>query len=157
MKHSLTFQKTPHGKVDLSYRRVVGTTLDENECAAVPPFKISLLRAPHPVRQADLIYTECTKCFVLVARSGAERSGASVACVQVQQLTQRNAFHVAQHSMCTFNIVLCLYLANAPALGQISEVFVSCNGPWPLFDIPRCCDGKTPTHTALRPSQIALS
>jgi succinate dehydrogenase (ubiquinone) flavoprotein subunit len=39
MKHSLTFQKTPHGKVDLSYRRVVGTTLDENECKAVPPFK----------------------------------------------------------------------------------------------------------------------
>jgi len=39
MKHSLTFQKEPHGKVDLAYRKVVGTTLDENECAAVPPFK----------------------------------------------------------------------------------------------------------------------
>lgn len=39
MKHSLTFQKEPHGKVDLSYRKVVGTTLDEAECAAVPPFK----------------------------------------------------------------------------------------------------------------------
>jgi len=39
MKHSLTFQKKPHGKVDLSYRRVVGHTLDENECKAVPPFK----------------------------------------------------------------------------------------------------------------------
>ena len=39
MKHSLTFQKEPHGKVDLSYRKVVSTTLDEAECAAVPPFK----------------------------------------------------------------------------------------------------------------------
>jgi succinate dehydrogenase (ubiquinone) flavoprotein subunit len=39
MKHSLTFQKTPHGKTDLTYRAVVGHTLDENECAAVPPFK----------------------------------------------------------------------------------------------------------------------
>jgi succinate dehydrogenase (ubiquinone) flavoprotein subunit len=39
MKHSLTFQKKPHGKVDLSYRAVVGHTLDENECKAVPPFK----------------------------------------------------------------------------------------------------------------------
>ncbi|KAI0021450.1 succinate flavoprotein subunit [Xylariomycetidae sp. FL0641] len=39
MKHSLTFQKQPHGKVDLGYRRVIGTTLDENECKAVPPFK----------------------------------------------------------------------------------------------------------------------
>jgi len=39
MKHSLTFQKKPHGKIDLSYRAVVGHTLDENECAAVPPFK----------------------------------------------------------------------------------------------------------------------
>lgn len=39
MKHSLTWQKTPHGKVERSYRAVVGTTLDENECAAVPPFK----------------------------------------------------------------------------------------------------------------------
>lgn len=39
MKHTLTFQKQPHGKVDLTYRKVVGTTLDENECAAVPPFK----------------------------------------------------------------------------------------------------------------------
>ncbi|KAI1430024.1 hypothetical protein F5Y12DRAFT_781622 [Xylaria sp. FL1777] len=39
MKHTLTFQKKPHGKVDLGYRKVVGTTLDENECKAVPPFK----------------------------------------------------------------------------------------------------------------------
>ncbi|KAI0383861.1 succinate dehydrogenase flavoprotein subunit [Hypomontagnella monticulosa] len=39
MKHTLTFQKKPHGKVDLGYRRVIGTTLDENECKAVPPFK----------------------------------------------------------------------------------------------------------------------
>lgn len=39
MKHSLTWQKQPHGKVDRSYRAVVGHTLDENECKAVPPFK----------------------------------------------------------------------------------------------------------------------
>ncbi|KAM7207685.1 succinate dehydrogenase [Naviculisporaceae sp. PSN 640] len=39
MKHTLSWQKQPHGKVDLSYRRVIGTTLDENECKAVPPFK----------------------------------------------------------------------------------------------------------------------
>ncbi len=39
MKHSLTFQKQPQGKVDLTYRAVVGHTLDENECKAVPPFK----------------------------------------------------------------------------------------------------------------------
>ncbi len=39
MKHTLSWQKQPHGKVDLSYRRVIGTTLDEKECAAVPPFK----------------------------------------------------------------------------------------------------------------------
>ena len=29
MKHTLSFQKDPHGKVDLSYRKVIGTTLDE--------------------------------------------------------------------------------------------------------------------------------
>jgi len=39
MKHSLTFQKKPHGKTELAYRGVVSHTLDENECAAVPPFK----------------------------------------------------------------------------------------------------------------------
>lgn len=39
MKHTLSFQKTPHGKVDLSYRGVISTTLDENECKPVPPFK----------------------------------------------------------------------------------------------------------------------
>jgi len=39
MKHTLSWQKKPHSKVDLSYRRVIGTTLDEKECAAVPPFK----------------------------------------------------------------------------------------------------------------------
>ena len=39
MKHTLSFQRTPHEKVDLSYRRVIGHTLDENECKAVPPFK----------------------------------------------------------------------------------------------------------------------
>lgn len=39
MKHTLTFQKKPHGEVELGYRKVIGTTLDENECKAVPPFK----------------------------------------------------------------------------------------------------------------------
>lgn len=39
MKHTLSFQKQPHGKVDLSYRGVISTTLDENECKSVPPFK----------------------------------------------------------------------------------------------------------------------
>ncbi|KAK4162121.1 succinate dehydrogenase [Cladorrhinum sp. PSN259] len=39
MKHTLTWQKQPHGKIDLQYRRVIGTTLDENECKAVPPFE----------------------------------------------------------------------------------------------------------------------
>ncbi|KAI2628944.1 succinate flavoprotein subunit [Xylaria nigripes] len=39
MKHTLSFQKKPHGAVELGYRKVVGTTLDENECKAVPPFK----------------------------------------------------------------------------------------------------------------------
>ncbi|KAG9806700.1 succinate dehydrogenase, partial [Aureobasidium melanogenum] len=38
MKHSLTWQKNPHGKVELGYRKVTGTTLDEAECKAVPPF-----------------------------------------------------------------------------------------------------------------------
>jgi len=39
MKHSLTWQKKPQGKVEIGYRAVVGHTLDENECKAVPPFK----------------------------------------------------------------------------------------------------------------------
>ncbi|KAF1911596.1 succinate dehydrogenase flavo protein-like protein subunit [Ampelomyces quisqualis] len=39
MKHTLSWQKQPHSAVDLGYRKVVGTTLDENECKAVPPFK----------------------------------------------------------------------------------------------------------------------
>ncbi|KAI0456549.1 hypothetical protein F5B21DRAFT_502156 [Xylaria acuta] len=39
MKHTLTFQKKPHAQVDLTYRKVTGTTLDESECKAVPPFK----------------------------------------------------------------------------------------------------------------------
>ena len=39
MKHTLTFQKEPHGKVDLTYRAVTGHTLDDNECKSVPPFK----------------------------------------------------------------------------------------------------------------------
>lgn len=39
MKHTLTYQKTPHGKVDLTYRAVESKTLDENECKSVPPFK----------------------------------------------------------------------------------------------------------------------
>ena len=39
MKHTLSFQKAPQGKVELGYRAVVGTTLDEAECKAVPPFK----------------------------------------------------------------------------------------------------------------------
>ena len=38
MKHTLTYQRKPHGKVDVGYRGVVGTTLDENECKPVLPF-----------------------------------------------------------------------------------------------------------------------
>jgi succinate dehydrogenase (ubiquinone) flavoprotein subunit len=37
MKHSLTWQKQEGGDVGVGYRKVVGTTLDENECKAVPP------------------------------------------------------------------------------------------------------------------------
>jgi succinate dehydrogenase (ubiquinone) flavoprotein subunit len=39
MKHTLSWQKQPHGNTELGYRKVVGTTLDEAECKAVPPFK----------------------------------------------------------------------------------------------------------------------
>ena len=39
MKHTLSFQREPHGKVELGYRAVVDHTLDENECKSVPPFK----------------------------------------------------------------------------------------------------------------------
>jgi succinate dehydrogenase (ubiquinone) flavoprotein subunit len=39
MKHTLTWQKEAHGKVDLDYRAVEANTLDEKECKAVPPFK----------------------------------------------------------------------------------------------------------------------
>lgn len=39
MKHTLTYQKQPHGKIDLTYRAVTQNTLDENECKSVPPFK----------------------------------------------------------------------------------------------------------------------
>lgn len=40
MKHTLTFQRDPtQPDVELQYRAVIGTTLDENECKAVPPFK----------------------------------------------------------------------------------------------------------------------
>ena len=39
MKHTLSFQREPHGKVELGYRKVVSHTLDEKECKAVPPFK----------------------------------------------------------------------------------------------------------------------
>lgn len=39
MKHTLTWQKTPHGKVELGYREVEAETLDTNECKPVPPFK----------------------------------------------------------------------------------------------------------------------
>ncbi|SCV05522.1 LANO_0H09340g1_1 [Lachancea nothofagi CBS 11611] len=37
MKHTLSWQKEPHGKIELNYRNVINTTLDENECPAVPP------------------------------------------------------------------------------------------------------------------------
>ncbi|KAI5119083.1 hypothetical protein M0805_004856 [Coniferiporia weirii] len=40
MKHTLTFQRD-HSKpdVEIKYRNVISTTLDEEECKAVPPFK----------------------------------------------------------------------------------------------------------------------
>jgi len=39
MKHTLSFQKTPHSPVELKYRNVIANTLDENDCKPVPPFK----------------------------------------------------------------------------------------------------------------------
>jgi len=38
MKHTLTWQKNAQDKVDIGYRKVIGHTLDEAECKAVPPF-----------------------------------------------------------------------------------------------------------------------
>jgi succinate dehydrogenase (ubiquinone) flavoprotein subunit len=40
MKHTLSFQRDAASPdVELSYRNVIHTTLDENECKPVPPFK----------------------------------------------------------------------------------------------------------------------
>ena len=39
MKHSLTWQKKPQSAVDIGYRAVSMSTMDEKECKAVPPFK----------------------------------------------------------------------------------------------------------------------
>ena len=39
MKHTLTFQKSPQSKVDIGYRKVEMSTLDEQECKHIPPFK----------------------------------------------------------------------------------------------------------------------
>lgn len=39
MKHTLTWQKEAHGKVDLDFRAVEAETLDSQECKSVPPFK----------------------------------------------------------------------------------------------------------------------
>jgi succinate dehydrogenase (ubiquinone) flavoprotein subunit len=40
MKHTLTVQPDINSpNVTLKYRGVIGETLDENECKAVPPFK----------------------------------------------------------------------------------------------------------------------
>jgi len=40
MMHTLTFQHdASQPVVDVQYRKVIGTTLDEDECKAVPPFK----------------------------------------------------------------------------------------------------------------------
>jgi succinate dehydrogenase (ubiquinone) flavoprotein subunit len=37
MKHTLTWQRKEGDGVDVGYRKVVGTTLDEEECRSVPP------------------------------------------------------------------------------------------------------------------------
>lgn len=40
MKHTLTWQPDiAEPDVEIKYRNVIATTLDENECKAVPPFK----------------------------------------------------------------------------------------------------------------------
>ncbi|TFY68337.1 hypothetical protein EVG20_g3599 [Dentipellis fragilis] len=40
MKHTLTWQQdVTSPEVDIKYRKVISTTLDENECKSVPPFK----------------------------------------------------------------------------------------------------------------------
>lgn len=41
MKHSLTWQRREGDEVKVGYRKVTGTTLDEAECKAVPPFQRS--------------------------------------------------------------------------------------------------------------------
>lgn len=40
-KHTLSYQQGQNDKVTLDYRAVISTTLDENECKSVPPFKRS--------------------------------------------------------------------------------------------------------------------
>ena len=40
MKHTLSFQRdASKPDVELKYRKVIATTLDEAECKPVPPFK----------------------------------------------------------------------------------------------------------------------
>ena len=39
MKHTLSWVDCESGKVDIKYRNVISTTLDENEMKSIPPFK----------------------------------------------------------------------------------------------------------------------
>jgi len=39
MKHTLSWHDAKTNEVKISYRAVIGTTLDEKEAAAVPPVK----------------------------------------------------------------------------------------------------------------------
>ena len=39
MKHTLSWQKKPHGDVQIGYRDVVKHTLDKSEIDTIPPFK----------------------------------------------------------------------------------------------------------------------
>ena len=40
MKHTLSWHDEPSFATKLAYRKVIKTTLDENECKAVPPMKL---------------------------------------------------------------------------------------------------------------------
>lgn len=66
-RHTLSFQKEQAGPVELSYRRVIATTLDENECKPVPPFK-RYDYLTHKYRTIANVHIEHIKqfsCFVL--------------------------------------------------------------------------------------------
>jgi hypothetical protein len=140
MKHTLSFQRDPSKPdVELQYRSVIDTTLDENECKPVPPFKRFVW-----VISAELILQN------LLSASGVSRRYRGELGVRGQAFCIRTCHAIISAKVQSYGMALvCLERIGYVALDCPLRLLSACSCPRAF---PQSYQAFSPSHRRIDPT-----